>query len=190
MFKLLGAYRGMWGVFPSSFMGIRRVFMRPGSTQGGQSSGPPTRLLFASSLFRCPASEPQQPADQLSEDLGVAKLKFPTQTNTRKNAAAAGCECRWKSTTLFRLELKGEKKKTLLKSNEENSQSLSPFSFHFLAFLIFFFFYCTLFSYFPLSRPLLRNIGEFFSLSGFLHVPFKVRHICCFVLHVRGSECM
>lgn len=158
-------------------------------TQEGQSSGPPTRLLFASSLFRCPASESQQPADQLSEDLGVVKLKFTTQTNTCKNAAAAGCECRWKSTTLFRLELKG--KKTQKPSNEENSQSLFPFSFHFLDLLVFcfFFFYCTLFSYSPLSRPLLRNIGEF-SLSGFLHIPFKVRHICCLVLHVRGSECM
>lgn len=28
-------------------------------TQEGQSSGPLTRLLFASSLFHCPASEPQ-----------------------------------------------------------------------------------------------------------------------------------
>lgn len=123
----------------------------------------PSFRLFSLSLSCLRATVAHRSAEWRS---GCCKAEIHYPNKYMKNAAAAGCECRWKSTTLFRLELKGKKTpKTLLKSNEENSQSLFLFSFHFLALLIFlvlFFSYLPSFLISPLSRPLLRNIGEFF----------------------------
>lgn len=132
-------------------------------TQEGQSSGPPTSFrLFSLSLSCLRATVARRSAEWRS---GCCKAEIHYPNKYMQKCRSCWMWVQMEKYNTLPAGVKGEKKPYWSQMKKiANLSSLFLFTSWLSWFFScsFFFFYCTLFSYFPLSRPLLRNIGEFF----------------------------